>query len=343
MLSLLLGGLSAAGSLFSGLGARSAAKSQQRRQDAYDAMARMANAQLSETILRDVPKRVVSDAAAAGFNPVTWLNGGALGFYNNAYSLQQWSPSQAINIPSVGQAVGAAITSGANAFGQQFRFEQKLGFEASALAAKLGAFGGRNASLPGADAISPIQSALGGAGTPYISAGGLITNRGAGGLSLQSVPSGWGSRARGSSDDDAPVGEFQLKAGETEATVPYPGVVISHIPNAEAAENRYGDEHPITKGFGWWVGLNDLSRTLSASETWGWKAGRSYEPGVSVVHGFRRGMADLFGYPVYDDGARGKSWGLPSRGYWESPTDRNINMETGGSFGGERMVTGGGF
>lgn len=346
MMELILGGLSAAGSLFSGLGARQAAKSQQRRQDAYDAMARLANAQLSETIMREVPKNISRDAAIAGFNPVTWLNAGALGYYTNAYGLQQWSPSQAINIPSIGQAVGSAITSGANAFGQQYRFEQKLGFEQSALAAKIGAFSGRSVGSPTAAAISPVESALGGAGGAIFSAGGLMTNRGAGGLSLKSVPPSWKAGRSDNEDDDPAPGEYGEEGQKVKFTRMFPDRPMSNLlPDAETAETRYG-EGAISEGYSWWVGANDVFRNATRRSGM-FTADGVDDPGTSVGHTFRRMRSEIFGYPIYDDGARGKSWGLPDKTWVEAPNSTRgfavMPLEQWNTSAPRGWVTGGSF
>lgn len=139
-----LGLLSGAGSLLSGLGASSSAKSQQRRQLAYDAANRAYNESQRDLMLNQVPNRIATDAAIAGFNPVTWLQGGALGFYSNAYAMARSDQAtQAVNIPSAMSAVGDAVSAGANAFGQQFRFDQSIAFQESSLNKQLQAYSAR--------------------------------------------------------------------------------------------------------------------------------------------------------------------------------------------------------
>lgn len=133
MIGALIGGLiSGAGSLLSGLGAKESAEDQQRRQEMYDAQARERVKEVTGEYRENVPKWLISDAAKAGFNPVTWLQGGALGWYGTQLSglVSSYSnATQAVNIPSMTSAIGGAISSGYGAFAQQFQFDQKMGLE----------------------------------------------------------------------------------------------------------------------------------------------------------------------------------------------------------------------
>lgn len=128
--SLILGGLSAAGSLLSGLGASSAAKKQAKIQAAYEYQ----NYMLQESInaqnkaqgqqivtMYDPATRVVGDAAKAGFNPVTWLNamGGMYASMTQyGWALQKPEPyfqnAPTAQVPSVMSAIGGAISAGAS-------------------------------------------------------------------------------------------------------------------------------------------------------------------------------------------------------------------------------------
>ena len=99
--SILSAGLSGGLSLLGGLGARQSAKSQQRQADARAEQSRLQNAWTSAEMLENVPRRIAGDAELAGFNPVTWLQGGALGYYTNAYQMRMTSPGQTVPIPSM--------------------------------------------------------------------------------------------------------------------------------------------------------------------------------------------------------------------------------------------------
>ena len=172
--SLIMGGLSGAFSLIGGLGARQAAKSQQKRQLAYDMAAAESNRGLSKEMLSDIPVRIAKDAEVSGFNPVTWLQAGALGHYANAYGLRAATTSQAVNIPSIGQAVGDAGAAALSAFSTQRRFDQSQALQSSMLDRQIGAISaarsgskGRGVALPGATVgQSASTSILGGTGGP---------------------------------------------------------------------------------------------------------------------------------------------------------------------------------
>lgn len=189
MLGLILGGLSAAGSLLGGLGASSAAKSQQRRQAAYDEANKQFNINIASEMMRQVPQRLAGDAEIAGFNPQTWLQAGALGYYSNAFGMMRSDgATQAVNIPSALSAVGNAIGSFGQAYGQQARFDANLEFQESALGQNLKAMGQRAMSHPTATQMGAGgTSALGGAGVPMYTAGSVVSSRGLGGLSANAT------------------------------------------------------------------------------------------------------------------------------------------------------------
>ena len=121
------------------LGARSAAKSQQRRQQAAEYLATIQNeaqyravneARARATEYLQNPAnvgvdvvRMAQDAKTAGINPLTWLNAGAAAYYDRGrYAVEtanmmipermQYGTGEVINVPSVGQAIGGAITAG---------------------------------------------------------------------------------------------------------------------------------------------------------------------------------------------------------------------------------------
>lgn len=273
--ALALGALSGAGSLISGLGARSSAKSQAKHQAAIDAenMKRDAvfmqmMAQDADTIyqpymqdrgtygarvdeysrnMASIPSRVAGDAYAAGFNPATWLNAGALGMYQNWFGNElqargneldasynqaslraemmkdkfavgtQHDLSDAIKVPSVGEAVGAGISSFASAFGTQYRADEKLASEQSMLNQQLAAIALRSASRPGAERGG--LAALSGTGGPLYAAGSVSSSRGVGGLSSK-----------------AP-GDFKVSSTQVFPWLP----TDKSAPDSQKVSDRYGE------------------------------------------------------------------------------------------------------
>lgn len=181
---LILGGLAAGGSLLGGLGARQSAKSANRHQAEQDKLARERAMTNFEHWRHDTPKWLIQDAETAGFNPVTWLNAGALGHYDNmfgAFGGVVGQSTQVRAVPSVMSAVGDAIGSFGSALGTSYRANQKIAVEREAL----GAIGGGSlASHPYADKIG-YSSGLGGTDGPLY---GTKSVGGVGGLSLQSGP-----------------------------------------------------------------------------------------------------------------------------------------------------------
>lgn len=189
MLETLIGaGLSGLGSLLGGLGASSSAKSQQRRQEAYDAAARVRVHDNVERYRDATPRWIIEDADKAGFNPVTWLNGGALSWYGtllNSENATAGNATQAVNIPSPMAAIGSAISSFSSAFMQGNQFDRKEALEQSSqvlqrdiAAMKYGISGGQlGAAGAGADSMYLMS----GAGGPIYKAGsaaGVVTGGG---------------------------------------------------------------------------------------------------------------------------------------------------------------------
>lgn len=180
--AILSGGLS----LLGGLGARQSAKSAQRQADARAEQSRLQNAWTSAEMLDQVPKRIAGDAETAGFNPVTWLQGGALGYYTNAYQMRMTSPGQTVQVPSMLSAFADAGSAALNAFRSDARYEDTKAFQSSQLDKQLSArIGQRSVEL------RPGQSALG-LGTTFAGAravSGPGTQVG-GGLSVASTKVG---------------------------------------------------------------------------------------------------------------------------------------------------------
>lgn len=185
MLQMLLGaGLSGLGSLLSGMGAKDSAEEQQARQEAYDAAARERVKKVTHEYQQNVPKWLISDANKAGFNPVTWLQAGALGWYGTQLSglvSSYGNATQAINIPSSMSAIGGAVSSFAGAFMQGTQFEQKLGLgyaelDANRDIALMRYGGGRGPAAPGASMMN-VTSPGRGAGRVNVSAGPKVEGK----------------------------------------------------------------------------------------------------------------------------------------------------------------------
>ena len=271
MIGALIGGLiSGAGSLLSGLGAKKSAEEQEARQRMYDEQARERVKEVTNEYRENVPKWMISDAAKAGFNPVTWLNAGALGWYGTQLSgltSSYGNATQAINIPSSMSAMGGAISSFSGAFQQASQFSQKMDLEYASLdsqreiaAWKYG--GGRGAAAPGADSLY-LMSGAGGpvykAGTQAgVQIGGGVTTASAG-LS-SSRPSQMSDWMRGYE----PFINSTPDKGNAPAKIwgwldPHPS-----YPAANTMEDQYGEVGGSVYGFakaaadlGWTVGKTD--------------------------------------------------------------------------------------
>lgn len=266
MIPLLAAGLSAGASLLSGLGASSSARSQQRRQQANDEFARTwnqheiqrqneANRALGRELL-EVPEleetsssvdieTMMADAQRAGFNPVTWLQSGALAAYSRTASsrighnavaaFQLMSPeaslinaSQAVKIPSALEAVGDAATSALSAYRAEDKILQSQDFQRELLGLQLDAIQrGRNSG----------RVSMSGLGTPSIVTNG--TSR-----VVSNVPG---------------MGSHKPEVGESEYTNPHQtGPIDTTIGDAGNYNKRYGDEGPPS----WYYGLEVWDRDL---------------------------------------------------------------------------------
>lgn len=128
--ALISGGLS----LLSGFGARQSAAKQQKLQMAYEYQNRMNNLNTSKEILEKYDfKNIPRDAAAAGFNPVTYLGalGGSYGaMHQLGYSLQT-SNMQAptAQVPSMMEVVGNGLQAGFNTYLADARVQQSQNFQ----------------------------------------------------------------------------------------------------------------------------------------------------------------------------------------------------------------------
>lgn len=210
MLPLLGAALSGGLSLLSGLGAQKSAKSQQRRQIAMDEENRRYNQYVTDLAnshnealgreLANVPvvthsrvdvDNMMEDAARAGFNPVTWLQSGALQAYTQSavtganaaegFRMMMHSPalstgSTAINIPSSLSVVGDAGQAALKSYQTDDRLMQSQAFQERMLGLKLSQLqsGGGRSGMPGFGSTPFIQSS-----GNYVTRGGMASTSGA--------------------------------------------------------------------------------------------------------------------------------------------------------------------
>lgn len=250
--ALALGALSFGGQLLSGMGAKQASAKQARMQMIADEMARQRN---EETLARVNARReeigktlldarnVVATAEAAGFNPVTWINGGGLGYMTDAakFLVPEYQLTSASQVPqqhSMLSAFGNALSAGASAFGTQYRADMSYNLQQQKLNnAQDALFFGLSSS----NAMRGVQSMGASSGgnyfaSPGITSAGTLSSRGASG---------------GSKDKDAfwpgyehaPTPVWEAK--KPESTNPFPPDWGWKIPpgfaNAEAWEDSMGE------------------------------------------------------------------------------------------------------
>lgn len=271
-IALLTAALSAGGSFLSSMGAGQASAKQGRLQMIEDNMNRLRNDEklaevnakrerLGRELLTieetteieqhnsswvDVPAMLAA-ADAAGFNPVTFLNAGALGAYTQGHSynrttrtghnaadafkmmLPEYALSQASQVPqqpSMLSALGGALTAGTNAFGQQYRADQSYDANMARVLAStamrgMGLSDGNGFSMTSGGGTSPIALAA------------------AAGLSGGSRAPGDGNASEKLTDLPYPQ---NWKPGDVDATNIFRNLFIdSSAPNAEQASDRYGD------------------------------------------------------------------------------------------------------
>lgn len=322
MFQALLGpALSFGSSLLSGFGAQKSAKKQQKLQAAYEYQNSLvqqwhneANLARGQQIVKyyDPATRAVADAETAGFNPVTWLQnmGGMYSAMTQyGHQLQQAVPyfqnAPTAQVPSTLEVVGNGLQAGVQTYLSDRRVAQSQDFQREMLQTQLNAIQ-RNAK----NGVS--QSFFGSGQIPYsVSQGGQMAGNVGGTTQLPG----------GLSKAFTPIGVWDPKAESAGFTNPYGygSSIATGVADAGAMENRIGDaDSPMEPGwyYKWWVTANDLSKNSL---------------GVNVPQGFRRGMAEVFGYPVYPDGARGLSWGRGAPGYNPGQLP-GFGYSTGGQF-----------
>lgn len=297
--ALALAGLSAGGSLLSGIGAKQASAKQARMQMIADAMAREANEatlakvnarreEIGNTLLN--AKNVVRTAEMAGFNPVTWINSGGLGYMTDAakFLVPEYSLQNASQVPqqhSMLSAFGGALTAGANAFGTQYRADQSYDLQMGKMAMGLSnSFG---------NMMGGSSGGYGGGGISYGGSGGMGSASSAtGGLSNLPYPGSW-------------------KRGDVDVTNPWYGLNVDKtFADAESFEARYGDIAQEVAG----------ARNLIA-DTWynasGTKIGDSFNSAWSGTPG---------GAPwSFDSTPAGKAWAWMWGGSQSAASNRQVS------------------
>lgn len=249
--ALALGALSFGGSLLQGMGNAQASKKQARMQMIADEMNRQRN---EETLARVNARReeigntlldsrnVVATAELAGFNPVTWINAGGLGYMTDAakFLVPEYQLTSASQVPqqhSMLSAVGAGISAGASAFGTQYRADMSYDLNMNKLGQQADQF---MMGLSQRNSLATI-------------AGASSATR-AGGLSAAPAFGGGGgskeSNAFWPGYDHAPTPMWETK--KPESTNPFPPqwgwTIPAGFANAEAWEDSMGEGVSIPYG-----------------------------------------------------------------------------------------------
>lgn len=238
---------SGAMSFMSGMGARSSAKRTERlqiwEQQRVEQMNRQAIADHNQLRgfaaerLRANPVNMeafMADGARAGFNPVTWLNSGALSLYSNEIvekmglpdAIFSSSPMTFQNVPSVQSAIGNAGQAAINTFQSGYKTLMAQDMQWNMLERQLSAMGNRTAASSisnfGMGAFVPNASG--------VSAGGVASLAGSLSLSGLPYPQKW-------------------KPGDVEYTNPWLRAFIDPtLSNASTKEDRYGEAGEILFG-----------------------------------------------------------------------------------------------
>lgn len=245
--ALAMAGLSAAGSLMQGIGAKQASAKQARLQAIADATARNENQKVLDEVNRHkqiygdaliqmtTPWKAVEEAERAGFNPVTWLSAGygaRVGALSDSYRMmvpeyQLQSASQVPQQHSALSAFGGALSAGASAFGTQYRADQSYDLQLGRLAAAAGGGLSLGAGNTGGALFGSASAGLARSGSS--ASGGASTTQ-TGGLGI-AYPSNW----------MAPT-PAKWEVEQSTLTNPYYQLGIDKtFGDAEPASNRYGD------------------------------------------------------------------------------------------------------
>lgn len=339
MITALLGpALSFGSSLISGLGARQSAKKQQKIQAAYEYMNfvnRQADIVTNRTwtnwkndqdaalgtqlqgradAMRDTwnPANISSHAAAAGFNPATWLSvmGGAYAANSQAAEsmwatgLSMKSPqiyldaayeqqAPTTQVPSVTEAVGGALQAGVNTLLTDWRAMDSRNFQREQLATQIAAIQANGGKAKSAVGVPVSQRSFFGSGQ----------------LPYQTV-AGKAGTASGPQ-----LGYSDWKSEEVKVTSPlgYGVQVNPNVADAGAFTDRYGESELVELGVAGYNMAQDMSWLYF---------------GRTIGGAAKQGYRTLFGYTDYPDGSRGI-------------TGRSGGIYTGEQQGPQPMWTGG--
>lgn len=187
---LALAGLQAGASFLSSKGAADSTAKNNRLQMMENERVRAANEVLAREMMQipEVTTANVDEFMAAGkkagYNPVTWLNSGALSLFKTttghntaaAMSMMMGQPATLQRVPSALEGLGGALSAGVNTFGSLYQTQMKL----DALSGASGVSGGANyrAPSPGTGGLYSVNDVIGGMGfapRSYTTAGGAAS------------------------------------------------------------------------------------------------------------------------------------------------------------------------
>lgn len=226
----------AGASFISAKGAADATAKQGRLQMMEDARQRNENQALARELMLipEVTSANVSEfmaaGKAAGYNPVTWLNSGALSLFKTttghntaaAMAMMTGTPTQIPRVPSPLEGLGGALSSGLNTFSSLFQTQMKI--DALSGSGNSGAYSPSSFMNGWNNTSTVLNSMLGGAGfapRSFSTSGGAASA--AGGMTLDPYWPKW-------------------KTGDVEITNPWMSwKVDKSMANAEAIEDTYGD------------------------------------------------------------------------------------------------------
>lgn len=262
--ALALGALSFGGSLLQGMGNKQASAKQARLQAIADANARQQN---EETLARVNKRReeigntlldsrnVVATAELAGFNPVTWINAGGLGYMTDAakFLVPEYQLVGASQVPqqhSMLSSFGSALSAGASAFGTQYRADQSYDLNMAKLGQQADHF------MMGFTQRNSLATIMG-SGSSSVRAGALAAGPSRGGSSGSKD-----SEAFWPGYEHAPTPMWEAK--KPESTNPFPPqwgwTIPAGFANAEAYEDSMGEL--VSMPYGVWKGVNTVMHNM---------------------------------------------------------------------------------
>lgn len=298
-----LAGLSAAGSFISSKGAADASAKQGRLQMMEDARQRTENQALARELMAipeitDTENRLdlagfMRAGEAAGYNPVTWLNSGALSAFTHstktttgantgaAMAMMQGTPTQIPRVASPLEGLGGALSAGVNTFGSLYKTQMALDGMGGALPLRSQASPGTGGLYNTNDVVNGLMGGVGFAPRSYSTAGG------AAGRTAGMSSSDWWPLTTGAPYPD------KVELGKNEQT--NPGTSWWITPgwnNAQGWEDAYSDIGGNI--YGLVRGVNDLGLNVTGmptfvgiSNTWkgyNWNGSTRTSPASSMVN-----------------------------------------------------------